>query len=201
MEKQKKQLLLMLFLLIVAVAAFLGISAIPEEEEEQSVTYQIIDMPVEDVTKLTYSFDDVQVKLVKSGIEWQSEEDKSIDLDETTIESMLSKVAALTSANRIENVEDASQYGLTEATKTVLISDGMTTYTLVVGDYNDMTSTYYVCLEDDMSTVYTANSTTVNAFNTTVDTLVVEEETEVETATLEVETEITDETEVANVTE
>lgn len=201
MEKQKKQLLLMLLLLVVAVAVFFGISAIPEEEEEQSVTYQITDMAIENVTKLTYSFDDVHVKLVKTDAEWQSEEDKTIDLDEAAVENMIGKVAALTSENRIENVEDASQYGLTESTKTVLISDGTTTYTLVIGDYNDMTATYYVCLEDDMRTVYTANSTTVNAFNTTMEELVVEEETTTEAVTEEVLEETTTEADSENVTE
>ncbi|MBE5876669.1 MAG: DUF4340 domain-containing protein [Lachnospiraceae bacterium] len=196
MEKQKKQLLFMIVLLVVAIAAFVGITAIPEKEEEEAVTYQITDMTSESVTKLTYSFDGVHVKLTKSGEEWQNEEDKSMDIDEAAVEALIDKVASLTSKNQIENVEDSGQYGLTDATKTVLISDGTTTYTLMFGDYNDMTSTYYVCLEDDMSTVYTADSTTVNAFHTAVEELVAEEEETKETVV-----ESMTETESANVTE
>jgi len=141
MEKQKKQLLFMIVLLVVAIAAFVGITAIPEKEEEEAVTYQITDMTSESVTKLTYSFDGVHVKLTKSGEEWQNEEDKSMDIDEAAVEALIDKVASLTSKNQIENVEDSGQYGLTDATKTVLISDGTTTYTLMFGDYNDGYST------------------------------------------------------------
>ncbi|MBQ7944369.1 MAG: DUF4340 domain-containing protein [Lachnospiraceae bacterium] len=205
MEKQKKQLLLMAFLLIVAILAFVGISAIPEEEEEEAVTYQITDMATDSVTKLVYTFDDVHVKLAKSGEEWLNDEDKSMDLDEAAVEDMIDRVASLTSEDKIENVEDASIYGLDAATKNVLISDGTTTYTLVIGDYNDLTSTYYVCLEDDMSTVYTANSTTVNAFNTAVEELIVEEGTTTEVATEATTEEVVEETatevELENVTE
>ncbi len=205
MEKQKKQLLLMAFLLIVAILAFVGVSAIPEEEEVETVTYQITDMAADSVTKLVYTFDDVHVKLAKSGEEWLNDEDKSMDLDEAAVENLIKKVASLTSENQITNVEDASVYGLDAATKNVLMSDGATTYTLVIGDYNELTATYYVCLENDMSTVYTANSTTVNAFHTAVEELVAEEETTTEVATEEVieetATETASETESENVTE
>lgn len=201
MEKQKKQLLLMIALLVVVIVAFVGISAIPEEEEEESVVHQITNLEAENVTKLVYTFDEVHVKLTKSGEEWLNEEDKSMDLDEDAILTMIEKVSSLTSEDKIEKVEDAGQYGLTEATKTVLISDGTTSYTLIIGDYNDMTATYYVCLEDDMSTVYTTTSTKVNAFNTTVEELVVEEETTTEEVTEEVISEVSVEAETANVTE
>ncbi len=183
MEKQKKQLLLMTFMLMMAIWGFVGILAIPDEEEAEMVTYQITNMVPESVTKLTYSFDDMYVKLTKSGEEWQNEDDKSMDLDEDAVLAMIEQVATLTSEDKIENVEDAGRYGLTEATKIVLISDGTTSYTLIIGDYNDLTATYYLCLENDMSTVYTITSTKVNAFNTPVEDLLEAEETTAEAGT------------------
>lgn len=183
MEKQQKQLIAMLVTLIVVVLVFFGISAIPEEEDEATVVHDITKLVSEDVTKLVYTFEDVHVKLTKSGEEWINEEDASMDLEEEAVLDMITKVAALSSENKIENVEDTEQYGLAEATKHVLISDGDYTYTLVFGDYNDMTYQYYVCLEEDMSTVYTVSSSVVNAFNTPVEDLLVEEETATEEET------------------
>ena len=73
-------------------------------------------------------------------------------------------------------MEDASIYGLTEPTMTILVSDGTTSYTVLVGDYNDVTGTQYICLENDMSTVYTTSSYTVSDFEGGIDDLIVEEE-------------------------
>lgn len=196
MEKQKKQLLFMLLLLALAILTFVGAAVIPEEKEEEAVSYQITNFATNEVTKLEYSFDEIQVKLEKLEDEWWNEEDKSMDIDEETVTGMIAKVASLTSENRIEKVTDVSIYGLANATKKVRISDGVKSYTLIIGDYNDMTSTYYVCLEEDMSTVYTMSSTKVNAFDMPIESLVVEEET-----TAEETTPVQEESESANVTE
>ena len=97
---------------------------------------------------------------------------------------MVGKVASLTSENKIENVEDIAQYGLDAPSLTILVSDGTTSYTILIGDYNETTYTYYMCLESDKSTVYTTNSVTITSFKSnTLEDITAEEETETETET------------------
>lgn len=196
MEKQKKQLLGLLVILIVAVIAFIVVRNLPDEEDEEDTTasYEVTNLNADDVTKLVYTNENGTLTLNKSGDEWVCEEDRSVDIDEDTVNAMVSKVAALTSENKIENVEDISQYGLDNPSLTILVSDGTISYTILVGDYNETTYTYYMCLESDKSTVYTTNSVTITGFqNNTLEDLTAEQDTETETDTAATETESTTE--------
>ena len=188
MEKQKKQLLGLLVILIVAVIAFIIVKNLPEDEEEEdaAASYEVTNLNTDDVTKLVYTNENGTLTLNKNGDEWTCEEDRSVDIDEDTVNTMVGKVAALTSENRIENVEDISQYGLDNPSLTILVSDGTTSYTLLIGDYNETTYTYYMCLESDKSTVYTTQSVTISVFqNNTLEDLTAQEETENATETEE----------------
>ena len=176
MNKQKKQLLLLLFVLIIAVGAFVLVIQIPSEEEETVVSYTVTNLVADNVTKLSYTNENGTYTFTKQDDIWSYEGDKTLDIDEDSINSMVSSIAALTSENCISQVEDASIYGLTEPTMTILVSDGTTSYTVLVGDYNDVTGTQYICLENDMSTVYTTSSYTVSDFEGGIDDLIVEEE-------------------------
>lgn len=179
MEKQKKQLLLLAGILIVALAAFLIVSKLPDEEEtEETVKYQVTDIDENTVTKLVYTNENETITLSKSDDQWQYQEDKTLDIDEDTVESMIGKIAFYESENKLENVEDISLYGLDEPILTVLISDEDTSFTMLVGDYNETTYTYYMCLENDTTTVYTIKSADISVFrNNTLEDLIAEEET------------------------
>lgn len=181
MEKQKKQLIGLLAVLIVAVIAFVVISKLPDgEESEDKENYAVTALDADAVTKLVYTNESGTVSLTKSGSDWVCEEDKGVDIDEDTVNNMVSMVASLTSENKLENVTDVSQYGLDDPTLKILISDGSDSYTLFVGDYNETTYTYYLCLESDMSTVYTTQPGTISDFqnNTLAELTTAEEETQ-----------------------
>lgn len=177
MNKQKKQLLLLLFVLLLAVGAFLLVSRIPgEDEAEEAESYSVTNLDAENVCKLSFMNENGTFTLTKQGDSWVYEGDKALDMDEDAVDNLVNKVAALTSENCMEQVEDASIYGLDEPIVTILVSDGTTSYTLLVGDYNDMTYTYYLCLEDDKGTVYTTTSYNVSSFMDGIDNLIAEEE-------------------------
>lgn len=181
MEKQKKQLIGLLVVLVVAVIAFVVISRLPDgEEAEDEESYAVTALDADAVTKLVYTNESGTVSLTKSGSDWVCEEDKGVDIDEDTVNNMVSMVASLTSENKLENVTDVSQYGLDDPTLKILISDGSDSYTLFVGDYNETTYTYYLCLESDMSTVYTTQPGTISDFqnNTLAELTTAEEETQ-----------------------
>ena len=177
MEKQKKQLLLLAGALILVIAAWFGVSLIPEEEEaEETMSYQVSDLEEDAVTKLTYTNEQGTLSFAKEGEEWLYEADKSVDIEESTIEKMVGKLASYSSENQITGVEDISIYGLNEPKYTILLSDGTTSYTMFVGDYNATTYTYYMCLESDTSTVYTVQSADVSVYENVLEDLIVEEE-------------------------
>lgn len=182
MTKQKKQLLLLALMLVLAIAVFAIVSRLPEEEEtEETETYTVTDLDEEAVNKLTFTNETGTYTFSRTDDIWSYEGDKTLDIDEEKVEKMISKVAALSSENRMEEVEDLSLYGLDEPEITILVSDGTTSYTLFVGDYNDITYTQYLCLESDMKTVYTTTAYQISSFKNGIDDLiVVEEESETE---------------------
>ena len=178
MNKQKKQLLLLLLVLILAIVAFLFVSKMPDEDEtEEAVSYTVTDLEPENVSKLVFTNDTGTYTLTKQEDgTWMYEGDKTLDMDETAVENLISKVSALTSEDKIEQVKDVSEYGLDEPVVTILVSDGTNSYTMLVGDYNDVTYTYYMCLENDMETVYTTTSYSISSFQSGIDDLIAEEE-------------------------
>ena len=194
MEKQKKQLLGLLVILIVAVIAFIVVKNLPQEEEtDTTASYEVTNLNANDVTKLVYTNENGTLTLNKDGDNWICDEDRSVDIDADKVSTMVGKVATFTSENKIENVEDISQYGLDTPSLTILIQDGATSYTLLIGDYNETTYTYYMCLESDKSTVYTTDSATITSFrNNTLEDITAEEETETETETESEAEEITE---------
>ena len=187
MNKQKKQLLSLVLILVLAIAVFIMVSKIPEEEAaEETVTYTVTDLDAETVNKLTFTNETGTYTFSKTDDIWNYEGDKALDIDEEAVQTMISKVASLTSENCMEQVEDLALYGLDEPEITILVSDGATSYTLFIGDYNDITYTQYLCLESDMETVYTTTSYQISSFKNGIDDLIVVEE-EAETVATEVQ--------------
>lgn len=185
MRKQKKQLMIILFVLILAIAALVFVWKLPSEEEtEETQSYTVTDLDKDNISRFSYTNESGMYSFTRQGEEWVNEDDKTLDMDEDTIDSMIGKIASLTSQNRIEQVEDSAQYGLEEPAVSILISDGTSGYTVLIGDYNELTGTYYLCLESDKGIVYTTDSYTVSDFmEKNLDDLTVQQEEETETGT------------------
>ncbi|MBQ6788053.1 MAG: DUF4340 domain-containing protein [Lachnospiraceae bacterium] len=187
MNKQKKQLILLIILFVMAVTAFGIVSKMSEEEEsKEAVNYTVTNLEAEAVNKLTFTNETGTYILTKQDGIWSYEGDKTLDLDEEAVQTMVGKVGNLTSENCIEQVEDLALYGLDVPEITILVSDGTDSYTLFIGNYNEVTYTQYLCLESDMETVYTTTSYQISSFKNGIDDLIVEEE-EMETVNTEVQ--------------
>lgn len=181
MRKQKNQLLIMLFVLILAIVALTFVWKIPADvETDETQSFTVTDLDQNNIIRFSYTNENGTYRFIRQGEEWLDEDDKTLDVDEEAIDRMIGKVASLTSPNRIGQVEDSAQYGLDDPAVSIVISDGTADYTLLVGDYNDLTGMYYLCLESDQGTVYTAASYTVSDFieKNLEDLIVQEEETE-----------------------
>lgn len=186
MQKQKKQLLLLIVILLLAVGGYFFATHLNEKETAESETTDTTSIPVtsfesQSVTKLAFTNDSGTYSFHKDGDNWLSDDDSSLDIDEATITSMVAILAPLNSTDQIDKVDDLTKFGLDAPAKKLLVSDGNTSVTVLVGDLNSTISKYYICLESDMTTVYTMDSSSVTTFDKTLDDCIAQATTETAT--------------------
>lgn len=184
MKKQQRQMLMLLGLLAAVVAGFFGLkqynkvqSELPEEKEE-SIT--IVDMNRDDIVKFSYDYEGVTYSFVKEEDTWYYAEDRSLNIDQSSIGLKTMKVCPLEAEQVIENVTDMTQYGLDEPSKTLQFETATESVILYVGNYNAVSKVYYMCKPSE-STVYTVLTPNVTVFDYALEDLIEEEEAVAET--------------------
>ncbi|WP_027218388.1 DUF4340 domain-containing protein [Butyrivibrio fibrisolvens] len=107
---------------------------------------------------------EVAYDLVLENGAWYLASDKSLEVDQDSIASLISKVATVTSNKEIEGVTDFAQYGLDHPSLSIEITlnDGTKT-TIYVGDYNSVSSLYYARIGDSAN-VYMITATLSTSF-------------------------------------
>lgn len=186
MKKQKVQLLVMVIGLIVLVAAFFGVKIynthLEEKESLESETeYTVLDLGEDDVNGFSFVNEYGSYSFEKSSddegnISWVCLEETELKLDSDKVSSVLDSVLSIQADTCIEDVSDFEQYGLADPAVSVSITTGNgENYTLLCGDYNGITSKYYLSLDGE-SVVYASDSDIGSEFNILPDDLVVDEE-------------------------
>ncbi|MCX4378952.1 MAG: DUF4340 domain-containing protein, partial [Lachnospiraceae bacterium] len=160
MERQKKQLAMLTVILIAAVIILIVLlkyfdKASEDVSEENHFT--INNIQADKVIRFAFTNSAGTVSLTKNAQEWIYDNDSSLDMDEDKVTELIQTVAPLDSENRIEEVENLEMYGLAEPALTILVSDGEEVCTMMIGDLNEMTGTYYLCLEGKESVIYDVN--------------------------------------------
>lgn len=107
---------------------------------------------------------EVAYDLVLENGAWYLASDKSLEVDQDSVASLISKVANVTSNKEIAGVTDFAQYGLDHPSLSIEItlSDGTKT-TIYVGDYNSVSSLYYARIGDSAN-VYMITATLSTSF-------------------------------------
>ncbi len=192
MERQKKQLAMLTAILIAAVIILIVLlkyfdKASEDASEENHFT--INNIQADKVIRFAFTNSAGTVSLTKNAQEWIYDNDSSLDMDEDKVTELIQTVAPLDSENRIEEVENLEMYGLAEPALTILVSDGEEVCTMMIGDLNEMTGTYYLCLEGKESVIYDVNPQIVSAFGTTLEDLVTAKEQTTEAQSTEEPTE------------
>ena len=188
MKKQKIQLLVMVGALLVLLAAFFGVkiynSHLEEQESlESEPKYTVLDLDENDVNGFSFDNEYGSYSFEKSSddegnISWVCLEEADLNLDSDKISSVLNSALFIQADTCIEDVSDLEQYGLAEPVVSVSITMGNgESYTLLCGDYNGITSKYYLSLDGE-SVVYMSDSDIGGDFNILPDDLVVDEEQE-----------------------
>lgn len=179
MRKQKKQLLGMLILLVVLAAAYAGVRAYNDKQEEKEAegTITVTDFTSDEVTRFSYTLDGEEYSYTKDGESWTWDGNIALDLQESMVKTMLNAVAGLTASEEMTEYEALSDYGLEEPSAAISVTTDAGTTILYVGNKNAITGTYYVkCSNSD--SVYLISKNLSSTFSKLPEDMVVVEETE-----------------------
>lgn len=183
MKKQKKQLIALCILFLICIVAWVGLTKWnksqeqKKQEEEEASKVMVTDITTEDINAFSYQYNNETLSFVKEDGTWYYEADKSISLDQDTMETLVATVAQLTAEQEIKDYEDLSEYGLDTPSNTITLTTGDGTTTLLIGNKNDMLSQYYV-KTDQSDSIYLAASAVYTTYQKGIADLTVTESTE-----------------------
>lgn len=183
MKKQKKQLIALCILLLICIVAWAGLTKWnksqeqKKQEEEEASKVMVTDIITEDVNAFSYQYNNETLSFVKEDGTWYYEADKSISLDQDTMETLAATAAQLTAEQEIKDYEDLSEYGFETPSNTITLTTGDGTTTLLIGNKNDMLSQYYV-KTDQSDSIYLAGSAVYTTYQKGIAELTVTESTE-----------------------
>jgi hypothetical protein len=151
------------------------------EEKQESIeeadleSRKLCPVEVEDITELSYYYEDTKLTLKLDGDQWICEGNEEVDIDESSINTMLTALTGLAYTEQIEDAEELSEYGLETPQNTVSIKTTDGEYTFYLGDENSYTGDYYVMVEGDTS-VYTVSTNISAYFSYSLEDITAEEE-------------------------
>jgi hypothetical protein len=175
MKKQKMQLLIVFGLLIIIICGYFGLKTYNDKKEKESSskeeTYTVSDFNVSDVVKLNVVYGESNLTFIQEDGTWYDEEDRTLDIDESTISSMLTGINNIKSENCLTNPV-LSDYGLDTPTQVITVSTASDDYVFYFGSENDIISEYYFYLNNS-DKIYTLDSSNVTAFQISLDDYIV----------------------------
>lgn len=183
MKKQKKQLIALCILLLICIVGWAGLTKWnksqeqKKQEEEEASKVTVTDITTEDINEFSYQYNNETLSFVKEDGTWYYEADKSVSLDQNTMETLVATAAQLTADQKIKDYEDLSEYGLDTPSNTITLTTGDGTTTLLIGNKNDMLSQYYV-KTDQSDSIYLAASAVYTTYQKGIADLTVTESTE-----------------------
>lgn len=183
MKKQKRQILMLIILLAILGAVFFLIRARNQREaekpqEEENAKVKLYEAVQEDIVALSYDCDGETYSFEKKDDVWYLVGEPERNLTQTTVKAFAMQFCPMEAEKVIKNVTDVSQYGFSEASaRKVSASTANETYTILVGDKNELTDSYYVMLPDGKD-VYVVDSLVISRFDRKPDSFTVVEESE-----------------------
>lgn len=183
MKKQKRQILILIILLAILGAAFFLIRVRNQKEaekpqEEDTAQVKILELVSDDIVALSYDCDGETYSFEKKDDVWYLVGEPDRNLTQTTVKAFAMQFCPMEASQVIQSVTDVSQYGFSEeSVRKVSASTADATYTILVGDENELTDSYYVMLPDSQD-VYVVDSYVISRFDRTPDSYTVVEESE-----------------------
>lgn len=182
MDGQKKQFIGICILVLVCVAAYFGLKAYnekaAEKEQKEAEEKQIDAVTIEKdkVKAFSYQTAGTTITFEKEEDTWYYQGDHSIKIDQDAVSAMLDAVAKVTAEEKLENVEDTSEYGFDSPTNvlTFQMEDG--TRTITIGMQNEITDEYYI-MDNNSNAIYVVTTDLNTTFSKSVEDMTAVEET------------------------
>jgi hypothetical protein len=161
---------------MVFVGAYFGIKTYNETrvEQEKEDVITLVSAQESDITAVEYVNGGETLRFERGdGDAWIYADDETLNIDGSEISAMLSYLCGLTADEKLEGVDDASQYGFSDPTNVITYTTAAATQTLQIGMENPVTGQYYA--KTDGNDIYLISSSVVSSFDKTLDDLIVEE--------------------------
>ena len=176
MSKAKKKTLLILLIVLAAVgiAAF-AVSRHEEKKEEIKNSEEVVlSIAKDDVTALSWEYDETSLAFHKDEDSWKWDEDDAFPVDSEVIESLLEPFESFSVSFAIDNVTDESQYGLDDPTAVIHITAGEEEYEITLGTYSTMDEERYVSIGDGK--VYLVTNDPMEDYELTIEDMIKNDE-------------------------
>lgn len=171
--RRAKRLYGLLGVLIILCVGTFGVSKYEERKEKIKNSDEIIlSLDPEDVTRLSWEYEDVSLAFSKEET-WKYEEDEAFPVDGDKIEQLLSVFQEFGAAFVIEDAEDDGAYGLDDPTCTICVETAGQSYEIALGDFSVMDSQRYVSLGD--GNAYLVSEDPMETYEITLEELILDD--------------------------
>lgn len=149
MNRSKRIVALLCVLALACAATFFMLHYEDRKENIKAMEQVILELPPEEVQTLSWQYEKETLSFHRddSGL-WRWDEDEAFPVDEEAINTLLSWFSPLGSTFLIEDVEDYSQYGLTDPECVITLTTEEDTYTISLGAFSQMDSQRYLSIDD-----------------------------------------------------
>ncbi len=183
MDGQKKQFIGICILVVLCVAAYFGLKiynekvAEKEQQEAEDKKIEAVSIDKEKVKSFSYQMEGNTLTFEKEEDIWYEKEDHSINIDQDAISTMLDAVTEVTAEEKLENVEDISEYGFDSPTNVLTFEMEDGTRTITIGMQNEITNEYYI-MDNNSDAIYVVKTNLNATFSKSVADMTAEEEEE-----------------------
>lgn len=153
MKKQKKQLIILAVILAALIGGFFGVrmynQSRPKEESPLADRIQLVSLNSTDIIRFSYDYNGTKYEYDRVDGTWYYAPDHSLKLGQAKLNNFANRFAILKAKEEIDNVEDLSQFGLGEDSRTVSFATEKESETFWIGYYNELIGSYYICRPEE----------------------------------------------------
>ncbi|MCQ4637391.1 DUF4340 domain-containing protein [Anaerovorax odorimutans] len=172
---KKKQITLLLLVLAVLLAAYLGLKAYNDwsykkEAEKTSENLTVTDLNTDNIRTIRYTDGSDTVAFEKKNGVWYYTADEALPLKQSCAEEAVSSFCGVTGSRKLSHGDSADDYGLSEPSYTVVLTDAKGKETEV--DIGNSTGSDYYLTADGGATIYTVSSTILDSLIFDTDSMI-----------------------------
>lgn len=177
--KRMKKMLLLVGALVILLCGYMVMNQQQETAsvQEETGTFVLTAKTADDLMGLEWTKNETTFSFTREDDVWKKADNADYPVEQSVVDGLADKLIALEASRKLDNVTDASMYGLTEPAFSVTVhwSDGSST-TYQMGDETPFGDGYYLALSDQTQTAYTVSSSLSTMFNKDMDDFAAMEE-------------------------